>query len=806
MKYKPLIKETRLPENFEEELIRKWEEENIYEFHEDSEKPVFTIDTPPPYTSGRWHLGAAAHYAQIDMVARAYRMLGYNVLVPFYCDRNGLPVEVQVEKKYGIRAKDVPREEFLRLCKEFIDKVEEELVYIVKRMGFSFQYWRDGTDSEKYRTLTQLTFIELYKRGLIYEDLRPNNFCTRCNTTLADAELEYKTVDAYLYYIKFKVKETGEDIIIATTRPELLCTCALVIFNPEDERYKRLEGKHAIVPIFGQEVEIRAHPAARPEFGTGLVMICSFGDLTDVRIFRELGLKYKIAINPDGKMNEVAGKYAGLTVKEAREKIAEDLEKESLLVEKKPIKHEIPVCWRCGTPIEFIAMPEYYLKQVEFKEELLKLADQMVFYPPEAKEILVNWIKSITADWPISRRRYYGTEIPIWYCKKCGTPHVPEPGKYYRPWAEKAPFEKCSKCGCTEFVGEERVFDTWMDSSNTPLYVCGYYYRKDFFEKNYPCSLRPQGKDIVRTWLYYTMLKSYLLTGKPPFKYVRITGMGLDEKGEKMSKSKGNIIDPIPIVEKYGADAVRFWSAAEAKLGSDYRYSEHHVATGRAFVVKLWNIARFISQFPKCEKPSKIVPLDLMILGELNNLIRKCVDAYKEMDVFLPANEIYSFTWKVFAAHYIEAVKQRAYNLEGIFSEEEQKSAWYTLHTVLEAILKLLAPICPFITDYIWRKLYKETSIHIELFPEPVPEHDTEYVKALELFMEFNSSIWKYKKDKGLSLKEPLQLTVYMPKELEPFIKDLKAMHRIKELKVGVPENKDLFEVIGPNMYVEKSQ
>jgi len=806
MSYKPTIKETSLPENYEEELIELWEQEKIYDFCEDPKKPVFTIDTPPPYTSGRWHLGAAAHYAQIDMVARAYRMLGYNVLVPFYCDRNGLPVEVQVEKKYGIRAKDIPREEFLRLCKEFIDEIEKELVYIVKRLGLSFQYWKDGTDSEKYRTLTQVTFIELYKRGLVYEDLRPNNFCTRCGTTLADAELEYKTVKSYIYYVKFKVKETGEDIIIATTRPELLCTCSLVVFNPEDERYKRLKGKHAVVPIYGHEVEIREHPAARPEFGTGLVMICSFGDLTDIRIFRELGLKYKIAINPDGKMNEIAGRYAGLPVIEARQKIAEDLEKMGLLVKKEMIEHEVPICWRCKTPVEFIAMKELYLKQVEFKSELLKLADQMMFFPPEAKQILIDWINSITTDWPISRRRYYGTEIPIWYCKNCGEPYLPEPGKYYRPWAERAPFTKCRKCGSTEFVGETRVFDTWMDSSITPLYVCGYYYREDFFKRNYPCSLRPQGKDIVRTWLYYTLLKSYLLTGKPPFKYVRITGMGLDEKGEKMSKSKGNIIDPIPIVEKYGADAVRFWSAAEAKLGSDYRYSEDHVATGRAFIVKLWNIARFISQFPKCTEPQTLQALDLMILGALNNLIRLCVKAYREMDVFLPSNELYNFTWRVFAAHYIEAVKQRAYNLQKVFTEEEQQSAWFTLYYVLEAILKLLAPICPFVTDYIWRRLFKKTSIHLEMFPDPVKKYDTEYVDLLEKFMEFNSSIWKYKKLHKLSLKSPLDKVVYAPRELEPLFKDLKAMHKIKELRAGVPDVKERYKEIGPYIYIEKTQ
>ncbi|RLE75424.1 MAG: valine--tRNA ligase [Thermoprotei archaeon] len=783
MRYAPRIREKRWSVEEELRLIKLWEREGLHEFdYSDRERPVFVIDTPPPYASGRWHIGAVAHYAHIDMVARAYRMLGYNVLVPFYADRNGLPVEVQVEKAYNVRAWEVPREKFIEMCKEFLDRVERELVEIVKRFGFSFQIWDKGTDSPEYRRITQATFIELYKRGLIYEAERPNNYCPRCRTTLADAELEYVREKTMMYYIKFKVKETGEDVVIATTRPELLPACLLVIYNPRDKRYKHLKGKHAIVPIFGHEVPIVEHPYARMEFGTGLVMICSFGDISDVRIIRELGLPYKVVIGEDGRMREGAGPYAGLTISEARERIARDLEREELLVKKEEVEHEVPVCWRCKTPIEYIAMKEFYLKQLDFKEDLLRLIDQVTFYPPESKQLLIDWINSVSADWPISRRRFYGTEIPIWYCKRCGEPHLPEPGRYYRPWAERAPFTKCRKCGCTEFVGETRVFDTWMDSSISPLYVSRYLTDDDFFKRAFPVSLRPQGKDIVRTWLYYTLLRIYQLTGKPAFRYVRITGMGLDERGEAMHKSKGNIIDPMPVVERYGADAIRFWAAAEAKLGSDYRYSEQHIQTGRSFVTKLWNIARFVSQFPEPRERPKLRPIDEAMLSALNGIISRVLRSYREMDVFVPANELFRFTWHVFADHYIEVAKLRAYNAEGEFSEEEQRAVWYTLHTVLKSVLKLLAPIMPFVTDAVWRRLYGGGSIHRERFPSEVEVERPELAQLIEPLMRFNSKLWSYKKSRGIALNQPLEVKVYAPAALKPFEKDLLVAHRLREI------------------------
>ncbi|WP_069807724.1 valine--tRNA ligase [Vulcanisaeta thermophila] len=791
--FSPRLAEKRWDFSKEVELIRRWEEEGLFNVRVTEGKPILVIDTPPPYPSGRPHIGGMAHYAQIDMIARFFRMRGYNVVFPWYADRNGLPVEVQVEKTYGVNMYEVPREKFLELCRRFLDEYEGEFVSIFRRWGGSFTYWRNGTDSEEYRRMTQETFITLWNRGLIYEASRPTLWCPRCRTALAEAEVEYDEEDSYLNYIKFRVKETGEDIIIATTRPELLPATVAVAFNPEDERYKRLEGLHAVVPPLNQEVPIVTHPSVKKEYGTGIEMISTFGDTRDLMVVNELRLPMRVIVNPDGTLNELAGKYRGMRIREAREAIIRDLESMGLLVKRERIRHTVPICWRCKTPIEIVITREYFLKQLQFKEGMIKMVnEEMIFEPPEYKQTLIDWIKSLEFDWPISRRRYYGTEIPIWYCideEGNAKPIVPKPGSYYRPWRDEPPQEVKEQCPSGKLVGEDRVLDTWFDSSISWMYASGYTKKEiNLFQRAHPHSiLRPQGYDIIRTWLYYSVLRSYLLYGKPPFRYVRISGMGLDEKGEAMHKSKGNIIDSLQPVEKYGADAVRFWAAAAAKLGSDYRYSEQLIRTGHDFAIKLWNIARFISAFPEVSDDYELTPLDLMILAKLNEVARTVISAYEKFDVYVPINTLFDFTWHVFADHYLEAVKSRAYNREGLFTERQQRGAWFTLYRVLKAVLKLLAPIMPFVTDYIWRSLYG-TSIHTQLIEDPDPRFDNkEYLSMLEPFIAFNSAVWTYKNRNGLSLNEPINAVIYAPETLKPIANELRAMHKIAELRFGKP-------------------
>ncbi|MCX6821553.1 MAG: valine--tRNA ligase [Candidatus Aenigmarchaeota archaeon] len=776
MEFKPKITENRWNPGLEEKIRKTWNEEKIYVFNKNTKKKVFTIDTPPPYPSGRpWHIGAAAHYSQIDMIARTARMMGFEVFFPIGIDRNGLPVENYTEKKYNISIHETSREKFINLCVTALDDLEAEMIQIMKVMGLSGDfdnYYR--TDSKEYRTLTQTTFIKLWDKGLIYEDTRPNNYCIKCGTTIADAEIEYEELPTELIYIKFKMKETGKDIIIATTRPELLCSCQAIIYNPKDERYKDLEGKHAIVPIFSKEVPILAHPYAKQEFGSGIVMICSYGDYSDVRMFRELKLKEIIAITPEGKMGKNAGNYAGLSIKDARNKIIQDLEKAGLIQKKENIMHRTPLCYRSKTPIEIIPMKEYYLKQIDFIPELLKIAKNMKFYPERHRQILIDWINSLTIDWPVSRRRYYGTEIPIWYCKNCKKACLPEPEKYYQPWKDNPPFKTCPHCKSEKgFEGETRTFDTWMDSSISPLFISKYGKDDDFFKKTFPAGIRPQAKDIIRTWLHYTILRCYQLTKKQAFEGAWIMGYGVDEEGKRMSKSKGNVVDPLPILEKYGGDIFRFWNASEAGLGSDFRYSNDKIESSAKFLTKLWNISRFISMFPE-EKKAELTETDKWILSELNELIKKCIEGYESFDFFIPATALREFTWNLFASHYLEMAKSRAYG-QG-FDEEEQKAAWYTLHLVLKTLLKLFAPISPFITDYVWKELYGKESIHLESLSKP--EWGFGLEKSTGKITEFNTEIWKTKKDKGLSLKTEIEVKI--PKELKQFEKDLINMHNIR--------------------------
>ena len=759
----------------EAEMRQIWETERIFEFKLSNNKNRnFIIDTPPPYPSGKpWHPGALTQYTQIDMTARAARMRGYNVLYPIGIDRNGLPVEIFAERKYRVQMRKTPREEFINLCKHALDDLEAYMINLLKTLGISGDYYNKyRTDSEDYRKLTQWSFIELWKKGLVYLANRPNNYCVDCNTTIADAEIEYEELPTFLVTNAFKVRDSKAELQVATTRPELLSACQMLVVNPADSRYRKYVGKTAIVPIYNRDVPIRAHKSVDPKFGSGVVMVCSYGDYNDVLLFREFKLKEIVAVDVDGKMTALAGKYAGVAIKDARSQIIQDLQDMGIAVKVEQIQHRTPLCERSHTPIEIIPMEEYYLKQLDFKPALKKLAKKIEFHPAMHRQILFDWIDVLTTDYPISRRRYYSSEIPVWFCSKCSTPHLPKPGVYYRPWRDEAPFKKCKKCGNMKFVGETRTFDTWMDSSLSPLYISKYLKSAKFHGLTYPATIRMQGKEIVRTWLYYTLLKCYQLTGREPFKHAWIGGLGQDAQGRAMRKSLGNFADPEPMLAKNGADAFRFWGAAEAGLGYDFRYSEERIAGAGKFLTKLWNTSRFISSFPVPEN-AELTWTDKWMLNELGKLTQECVEAYERFDVFAVSNKVREFLWNVFASNYLEMAKGRAYG-DGA-TKGEQEAAWYTLHRVVRSVLLLLAPIAPYLTDHVWRKLYGTQSIHLEAFPKPERFEVSE--KVSQSILEFNAQVWKTKKDKGLALKDPIVARI--PASLKHFEKDLVRMHHI---------------------------
>ncbi len=776
-KRKLLEDEKNWSRNLEKEVISDVNSLS-WEFSPNTKREIFSMDTPPPYTSGRpWHLGAAAQYSKIDIIGRSQRMLNKEVLFPLGMDRNGIPVERYTEKKYGIKMLDTKREEFLSLCSESLNELEGEMLDILRSFSYSGDFKNIyHTDSDSYRALTQSTFIEMWNKGMIIRGTRPSNYCIDCGTTIADAEIEYKEMDTKLVYFYFHVKDSNEKILVASTRPELLGACSAILVNPADERFKNLVGKTVITPIYGKEVKIIAHSYAKTEFGSGAVMICSYGDYNDVMIVKELGLAETILLDTNGRMNENAGDdLKGLRVNKAREMIIKLLQDRGYIDRIENTKHRTPMCDRSKTPIEIIPLDEYYIKVIEIKDKLLQLAKELNVIPEQHRQILINWL-NVSNDWPISRRRYYGTEIPLWYCNNCGEPLVPEEGRYYRPWKEDPPTgSKCRKCGGSKFTGDTRTFDTWMDSSVSALYVTKYLYDKDFFAKTYPLSLRPQGIDIIRTWLNYSILRNYQLTGKLPWKTAWIDGMGLDEHGEKMSKSKGNGIDPTLIIEKYGADSFRFWAASEAMPGSNFMFSESRLLGSSKFLTKLWNVARLISQFPLKKGKNEVkTQSDKWIIEYTKKLVNECIEGYKNLNPFIPANRIREFIWNVFAPHYLELVKARAYG-EG-FKDEEKESAIYTMNYVLKDVLLLLAPIAPFVTDTIWRALYSSESIHYQLLPDESAADD-DVLKIGGELMEFNSKVWNSKKDKNISLRDKIGISV--PDSLKAFENDLVKMHNL---------------------------
>jgi valyl-tRNA synthetase len=775
----------------ESEITNSWRDSETFKFDETTTKEIYSIDTPPPYINQPIHIGHATTYSFMDMFARYKRMKGFEVLFPLGLDRNGLPIEIAAEKHFNISAFKVGREEFIARCEQLLKETSLESIDSFSKLGISFSSYKPGTrpgavyftDSPEYRALTQATFIGLYKRGLVYEDTRVSNWDPKLRTTVADSEIDYIDIKSTFNQVQWKVKETGEKIIIATTRPELIATCKMVIYNPDDDRYKHLEGKTAITPIFEKEVRVMPHPFAQMDKGTGLVMMCSAGDLTDIRFFREMGLEVVIAIDKDGTMNENAGFLKGLKVREAREKMVKALKEKGLLVKQELIMHRTPVSERSKAEIEFIAMPELYLKQLEFRNEVIETEKKMNFYPPESRGLLESWIDGISIEWPISRRRFYATEIPLWYYGDMVA--VPLPGKYYRPWKEAPPDDaevlkdgkvvgKVSDFKSAEWVGETRVFDTWFDSSISELFITKYKSNESLFKAAYPVSLRPQGKEIVRTWLYYTVLRGYLETGSSCFKDVWIHQHVLDAKGIKMSKSLGNTIDPHDMIKEYGAEAFRLWAASEGDMSKqDLSCSKDKIRGELKTVNKILNVARFIGQFDRPAN-AELGPIDRLFVDRIEHLTEFADAEYAKYNFFHPSSRLKAFLWDEFASHFIEIVKNRAYNKDSAFTEAEASSARYALHVIFERFLKLSYPIIPQVVSVVGQ-MYGIDIKHLD-FPKAAKV--TSDLSKIGKIMEFDSMIWKAKKEKGISLNSGID-GIEIPSDLSEFSKDLVSCHKL---------------------------
>ncbi|MDD4308118.1 MAG: valine--tRNA ligase [Thermoplasmata archaeon] len=733
-----------------------WAEMNLYSFDKTSDKPVFSIDNPPRYASGPLHVGHATHYTHIDFAARFRWQTGHNVLFPLCVDVNGMPIEVNVEKKYQIRMRDTPRQEFIRLCKEFADANIDRISMQFRMLGCcmdSSQFYR--TDAEYYRRLTQLTFIRLYNRGLIYKGLAPVNWCPRCGTALADAEVEYEQRQSVLNYIKFGVSGSEDGAMVATTRPELICTCQMAAVNPKDEKLAHLIGRKLITPIYRKQVSIISDDKVDPEFGTGLVMICSIGDKDDLEWIYKYKLPIENGMDGQGIMSQIAGKYKGLAIKDARAAMIEDLKKDGLLTKQEPTPQNVGSCWRCHTPIEFLQMPQWFLKTLDAKEDILRIADELCWHPEFMKIRLQEWVHSLNRDWVISRQRYFATPIPIWECNSCGEVILArEEDCYVDPTVDAPPVPECPECG-EHLLGCPDVFDTWMDSSISPLYVTFWERDNDLHRKIWPASLRPQSHDIIRTWAFYTILRSHYLADSKPWKDIMVDGFILGPDGRPMHASDGNVIDPLELLDKYGTDAWRYYSST-VSLGEDSAIRVKDVVHGQRFCAKLWNIHKFLSKAikaPEAVPAEELRASDRWILSGYSRLVREVTKDYTEFHFDRAIRKLEQFVWHEFADHYIEMVKHR---MTG-----EDKALAYTLHEIGLGTLKMLAPVMPHVSDEIYSSIYAQydgaKSITVSDWPSPVHDDANDIARG-ELLRDVVAAIRSWKSENGIPLSAGLSL------------------------------------------------
>jgi len=776
----------------EEKWKKYWEKEKIYKFNPKSKKKIYSIDTPPPTVSGKMHIGHAFQYSQMDFIARFMRMRGFELFYPFGTDDNGLPTERLVEKSKGIKAKDFSRKEFIKICLDYLKIELPNFVKGWKDIGISCDYnLYYSTIDNHSRKISQWSFLDLYKKGRLERRESPSMWCPECRTGIAQVEVKDKEVDSTFNNIIFKVD--GKDLEIATTRPELLPACVGVFYHPDDKRYNKLKGKKAKVPLFDFEVPIIEDKRPDPGKGTGIVMCCTFGDQTDMEWQKAYQLPIKQVLDKDGRMTELAGKFKGQKIKEARKNILEELKEKGLLKSQKPIKHFVNVHERCGTTIEFIKSKQWFVKYLDLKKDMLKWGRQLNWYPDFMRGRYDNWVRGLQWDWLISNQRYYGVSFPVWYCEKCDEVILADESQLPVDPLKDKPKSKC-KCG-GNLIGEKDILNTWFTSSLTPLIALSLVYKDA--KKYIPMDLRPQAHDIITFWLFNTVVKQNLHFNKNPFKDVIISGFAKLE-GEKMSKSKGNIIEPEEVRNKFGADALRFW-AASSKLGHDIDYQEKIAVTGKKFVNKLLNASRFV--FMNLEdwdgkKPKQFEVVDEKFLIELDRVIYLTTSYFEKYEYSRARFNVEEFFWKFFTDFYLEFVKKRVYQGKG----EEKKSAQYTLYQSLLAILKMISPIMPFVTEEIYqtyfRKFEKDKSIHISEWPKHdfikrIGKWDDEKIKShaneLTLFSALLTQVRaeKTKAQKPMNAECLITVSEIQYKDLKLVLEDFKNVTNAKEIKIG---------------------
>jgi valyl-tRNA synthetase len=672
-------------------------------------------------------------------------------------DCHGLPTEVKVEETHGITKNDVSRDVFRQMCHDLTIQNIEKMRATMRRCGFSIDWSNEYvTMLPEYYRKTQISFLRMLKSGDIYQSEHPVNFCTRCETAIAFAEVTYDDRTTLLNFFDF------DGVEIATSRPELLAACVAVAVHPDDERYAGTAGKTLKVPLFGYSVPVITDGAVDPEFGSGAVMICTFGDKQDVHWWKQHQLDLRKAINTSGRMTSIAGPYEGLTTKECRERILADMKEQGILNRQENLEQRVGACWRCKTPIEILSERQWFVKI--HNEGIIKAAKEIKWMPDHMYSRLENWASQMEWDWCISRQRVFATPIPVWFCDGCGATVLPDEADLPVDPTAVTPKNACPVCGGTSFTGEKDVLDTWMDSSISVLNVTGW--DGGDIPERFPAQIRPQGHDIIRTWAFYTILRSLALTGSKPWDEILVNGMVLGEDGFKMSKSRGNIIPPEDILKDYGADAFRQWSAIGAATGSDIVFSWNDVVAGSRFQTKLWNIARFVlmqaGDSGDFTEDSVTVLADKWLMCRLSATVAEVTGAMESYQFDRAIRGIREFSRDIFADNYIELVKGRLYEDEG----PARDSALYTLRAALATICRMFAPITPFFSEECFSYL-NEGSVHAAGWPD-LSFVDMDAARNGALLVEVVSEVRRFKHDNGMALNAPLgQVVVYANEGIE---------------------------------------
>ncbi len=793
----------------EERARELWASTGIYEFDPGAPGEIFSVDTPPPYVSAaHLHVGHAMSYSQAEFIVRYQRMRGRNVFYPMGFDDNGLPTERYVEQTYNVDKARTTRSEFRALCLEETSRIGVGYERFWRKLGLSVD-WRlkYSTIDDHCRRTSQLSFLDLHRRQRVYRSEEPVFWDPSMQTSLAQADLETITRNTTLHDIAFRAPD-GRDLVISTTRPELIPSCVALYFNPEDERYAALAGQSAVVPLSEREVPILSDDDVRTDFGTGLMMVCTFGDGADVQRWKRDGLDLRMGIDAAGKLTDVAGAYAGMDIERARKQIATDLEAAGALRGAQKIEQQVSVAERTQRPVEFQMRPHWFVRVLDLEGELLARSDELAWYPEYMKVRLDRWIEGLKYDWNITRQRFYGVPFPVWYCSECDEAVLATEDQLpVDPLESPPPVESCAKCGGREFAGDPDVMDTWMTSSLTPQLNANWARSPDrVAAAPLPMTLRVQAFEIIRTWLFYTLVKGHAHNDMIPWENVMISGWGLNENGKKFSKrdltagkeGEFNKYDPEDVIDKYGADSLRFW-AAGSHLGHDLRYHEADVKAGRKLVLKLWNIARLVEQYAPGYTPDDAVALDertaedRWIVGRLHRLLPVVERGFDTYDFAIAREALDQFFWTEFCDDYVELVKDRFWT-EASYTDEQRASARTTLSETLRTLLALYAPFLPFVTEELYQYMYAAhegaVSLHVTSWPE-APASPLAEVAEIDLVRGVLRAVRAERTRTGLPQGRPLQELVVDVDDvatratLESMTQSLSAAARARAIRFG---------------------